>query len=84
MTSDDEPGLPRLGSELRAERLGFALRSIAVELVDERRKVAQLRREVADLKARLASLEPPQGRDQAASHATESGPGARDTRHQPG
>jgi hypothetical protein len=55
MTSDDEPGLPRIGSEIRAERLGFALRSIAVELVDERRKVAQLRREVADLRARLAS-----------------------------
>ena len=66
MTSDDEPGLPRIGSELRAERLGFALRSIAVELVDERRKVAQLRREVADLRARLASLEP-QASDQAAS-----------------
>jgi hypothetical protein len=77
MTSDDEPGLPRIGSELRAERLGFALRSIAVELVDERRKVAQLRREVADLRARLASLEP-QACDQAASRATGSGPGASD------
>jgi uncharacterized coiled-coil protein SlyX len=77
MTSDDEPGLPRLGSEVRAERLGFALRSLAVELVDERRKVAQLRREVADLTARLASLEP-QACDQAASRATESGPGASD------
>ena len=67
MTPDDEPGLPdepdlpRIGSELRAQRLGFALRSLAVELVDERRKVAQLRREVADLKARLESLEPTQG-----------------------
>jgi hypothetical protein len=58
MTSDDEPDLPRIGSELRAQKLGFALRSLAVELVDERRKVAQLRREVADLKARLESLEP--------------------------
>jgi uncharacterized coiled-coil protein SlyX len=77
MTSDDEPGLPRTGSEIRAERLGFALRSIAVELVDERRKVAQLRREVADLRARLASLEP-QASDQAASRATGSGPGASD------
>jgi uncharacterized coiled-coil protein SlyX len=77
MTSDDEPGLPRIGSELRAERLGFALRSIAVELVDERRKVAQLRREVADLRARLASLEP-QASDQAASRATGSEPGASD------
>jgi hypothetical protein len=63
MTSDDEPGppdepgLPSIGSELRAQRLGFALRSLAVELVDERRKVAQLRREVADLKARLEQRE---------------------------
>jgi uncharacterized coiled-coil protein SlyX len=71
MTSDDEAGLPSMGSELRAQRLGFALRSLAVELVDERRKVAQLRREVADLRARLASLEP-QACDQAASRATGS------------
>jgi uncharacterized coiled-coil protein SlyX len=34
------------------------LRSLAAELVDERRKVAQLRREIADLSARLESLEP--------------------------
>jgi hypothetical protein len=61
VTSDDEPGPPRIGSELRTQRLGFALRSIAAELVDERRKVAQLRREVADLRARLESLEPTQG-----------------------
>lgn len=79
----DEPGLPRIGSELRAQRLGFALRSIAAELVEERRKVAQLRREVADLRARLASLEPTQGGDQAASRATGSGPGARDTATSP-
>ena len=44
--------------ELRAERLAFALRDLAAELVAERRKVAQLRRENADLKARLESLEP--------------------------
>ena len=75
----DEPGLPRIGSELRAQRLGFALRSIAAELVDERRKVAQLRREVADLRARLASLEPTQGGEQAASRAAGSRLGARDT-----
>jgi hypothetical protein len=66
MTPDDEPDLPRIGSEVRAQRLGFALRSLAAELVDERRKVAQLRREVADLRARLASLEPTQGGDRAA------------------
>jgi hypothetical protein len=67
MTPDDEPDLPRIGSELRARRLGFALRRFAAELVDERRKVAQLRREIADLRARLESLEPTQGGDQAAS-----------------
>jgi len=58
MTPDDEPDPPRSGSEIRGQRLGFALRSLAAELVDERRKVAQLRREVADLRARLESLEP--------------------------
>ena len=59
MSSDDEPDLPRTGSEVQAQRLGFALRSLAAELVDERRKVAQLRREIADLRARLESLEAP-------------------------
>jgi len=47
--------------ERRAQRLGFALRSLAAELVDERRKVARLRQEVAQLTARLESLSP--GRD---------------------
>jgi hypothetical protein len=79
MSPDDEPDLPSLGSELRARRLGFALRSLAAELVDERRKVAQLRREVADLRARLESLEPTQGGEQAASRAAGSRPAARDT-----
>ena len=69
MTPDDEPDLPSLGSELRAQRLGFALRSLAVELVDERRKVAQLHRAIADLRARLESLEPTQGGEQAAARA---------------
>ena len=59
MTPDDEPELPRVGSEeQRAQRLGFALRGLAAELVDERRKVVQLRREVSDLKARLERHEP--------------------------
>jgi hypothetical protein len=69
MAPDDEPDMPTIGSELRAQRLGFALRSLAVELVDERRKVAQLRREIADLTARLESLERTQGSDPAASRA---------------
>ena len=45
--------------EFRAERLGYALRSLAAELVDERHKVAQLRREVAGLRAQLKSLKEP-------------------------
>ena len=53
MTPSDEPDLPPTGPELRAERLGFALRALAAELVDERRKVAQLRQQVADLQAQL-------------------------------
>jgi len=36
--------LPRTRTEFRAERLGSALRRLAAELVDERRKVAELRR----------------------------------------
>jgi hypothetical protein len=57
MTSENDPGTPTTQSELRAQRLGSALRGLAAELVDERRKVAQLRREIADLKARLGALE---------------------------
>ena len=53
MTPTDEPDLPPTGPELRAERLGFALRVLATELVEERRKVAQLRQQVAELQARL-------------------------------
>ena len=42
--------------ELRAQRLGSALRGLAAELVEERRKVAELRHQVAELEARLESL----------------------------
>jgi hypothetical protein len=52
MTPTDEPDPPPTGPELRAERLGFALRGLAAELVDERRKVAQLRQQV-ELQAQL-------------------------------
>ena len=83
MTPDDEPDLPTFGSELRAQRLGFALRSLAAELVEERRKVAQLRREIADLRARLEALEPTQGGEQAASRAAASRLGTRDTGTRP-
>jgi outer membrane protein TolC len=53
MTPTDEPDPAPTGPELRAERLGFALRGLAAELVDERRKVAQLRQQVANLQAQL-------------------------------
>ena len=48
-------GLPTSEPEFRAERLGMALRGLAAELVNERRKVARLRREVAELQSQLAS-----------------------------
>ena len=53
MTQDDRPYVPSAGRERRAQRLGFALRSLAAELVEERRKVAELRREVQALRMRL-------------------------------
>jgi signal transduction histidine kinase len=53
MTTGTEPYRPLSAPECRAERLGFALRNLAAELVDERRKVARLRREVAELTTRL-------------------------------
>ena len=58
MTPKTEPVLPRTAQELRAQRLGFALRSLAAELPYERRKVARLRREIADLTARLECRAP--------------------------
>lgn len=59
VTPTDLPNLPRTEPEFRAERLGYALRSLAADLVDERRKVARLRREVAELRASLESLKEP-------------------------
>jgi hypothetical protein len=59
MARSDAPSLPRTERQFRAERLGYALRSLAADLVDERHKVAELRREVAELQARLESLEEP-------------------------
>lgn len=53
MTTGNEPYRPQSDPEFRAQRLGFALRGLAADLVDERRKVARLRREVAELRARL-------------------------------
>ena len=59
MNPSEAPNLPRTEPEFRAQRLGHALRSLAADLVDERQKVAALRREVAELKARLDSLKEP-------------------------
>ena len=59
MTPSDAPNLPRTEPEFRAQRLGYALRGLAADLAEERRKVAALRREVAELKARLKSLKEP-------------------------
>ena len=58
MTPGDVPALPRTEPEIRAQRLGHALRGLAADLVDERHKVAALRREVAELRARLKGLQP--------------------------
>jgi len=55
--------LPRTDTEFRAERLGMALRGLAADLVAERRKVTDLRREIAGLRAQLASLAPAVGDD---------------------
>jgi hypothetical protein len=40
----------------KAQRLGYALRSLAAELVTERQRTAALERENAELKARLEAL----------------------------
>jgi len=63
VTSRDEPDLPSTEPELRAQHLGFALRRLAAELVAERQKVAELRRQVAELKALLESQQTAQRGD---------------------
>ena len=56
MTPRGSLDLLRTQPESRAERLGVALRGLATELIDERRKVAELRRENVQLRSQLASL----------------------------
>ena len=58
MTSGGSLHPPRTESEFRAERLGTALRSLAAELIDERRKVAQLRRELAKVRSQPGAIPP--------------------------
>ena len=59
MTSHHQhPDLPSTEPEFRAQRLGFALNSLAAELVAERQKVAQLRRELHQLKSQRPTAGP--------------------------
>ena len=67
MTTAESVDRPRTEGEFRAERLGSALRGLAADLVDERRKGAELRREIARLRSQLASRKPTQDRDEPAS-----------------
>ena len=57
--------MSRTEPELRAQQLGSALRGLATELVDERRKVAELRLRVAELSRRLEVLQCAQGSEAA-------------------
>jgi hypothetical protein len=77
MTPSYEPVRPRTEPERRNERLGFALRSLAAELVDERRKVAELRRNVAELKSQLESVQPTPGGNHPGLSGAESRPAPR-------
>ena len=52
MSRHQHHDLPSTEREFRAQRLGFALKGLAAELVAERQKVVQLRRELRQLKAR--------------------------------
>ena len=55
--------LPRTEPEFRAQRLGFALQGLAAELVAERQKVIELRRELTQLKARPEHRRTTEGED---------------------
>ena len=62
-THHPHPDLPITEPEFRAQRLGFALNGLAAELVAERRKVAQLRKELVQLEAQLEARRPTAGQD---------------------
>jgi hypothetical protein len=59
LTPEISLDVARTEFEFRAQRLGVALRGLAAELVDERRKAAEMRREIAALRSQLASLTAP-------------------------
>jgi hypothetical protein len=54
------PHSPGAQGHARAERVGTALKGLATELIEERRKVALLRSEVTMLRAQLAAVTPAQ------------------------
>ena len=64
MTPWDAPDLRRAEGESRAQRLGSALRGLAADVVNERQKVAQLRRSVAELTSRLEAAQATPSRDE--------------------
>ena len=64
MTPWDAPDLGRAEDESRAQRLGSALRGLAADVVNERQKVAQLRRSVAELTSRLEAAQATPSRDE--------------------
>jgi hypothetical protein len=53
MTLSEEPHRPQSDHEFRAERLGYALRRLAADLVEARRDAMQLRRENDELRSEL-------------------------------
>ena len=71
-THQHHPDLPRTEPEFRAQRLGFALNGLAAELVAERRKVAELRKELGQLEAQLESRRPTEGRDRPESAGSQA------------
>ena len=79
MTPSYERVVARTEPERRAEQLGFALRSLAAELVDERRKVAALRRKVAELNSLLESAQATPGGTHAELDGAKRGPAPRNT-----
>jgi cell division protein FtsB len=56
------------------ERIGHALRSLAAELVDEKRRVARLQRENRELRAQLEALKPGDDASTSASTRRSAGP----------
>jgi len=56
-SSNDEMQLEHEPIDVRRQRLGVAIRELAADLVEERRRRSRLEREVRELRSRLASYE---------------------------